>query len=474
MYQTVLRSVNGYTAIGANGEKLQFVGNWYGSAGDTVWTDGNIIFGHSPLRASSTLMILPANSGIPVLCDNLRGYFSPAGAWNSYDVAQKDWIINNENDFQGGSAEYNGATVLDAEISKDNNTYILTWDNARGWIGGISEWNYGNITFAEIFSNYPVTIYKDGKIIDTIDLSEFVTKLDDEAKKIHQAIKNTVNEYEVGFKFDRVGEHAEPSSIIVEIQAPNFNLDGNYDYYVFGSAQYVITEETRDYTTAVDDDGVVGINHWINHIYYITYFYSFLYHIENGNKRKVAYHYYSTRTDDEKSANYVFQQNLGDGSFTMNKYGLISFYDSDSRLIAKDIIVAENFCHIEITSYTERDEYDSSTTYTVNYNIYTPDGKVISKSGTGNDTTAGKGKYDPNFPDLGIPIMEGFFLKDADGILRPFYFKPILKKLSDTVYLFGTHGGKLYIKTKSGIQEIGDGLKNFRLEVLNDISKAKG
>ena len=55
-----------------------------------------------------------------------------------------------------------------------------------------------------------------------------------------------------------------------------------------------------------------------------------------------------------------------------------------------------------------------------------------------------------------------------------FYFKPILKKLSDTVYLFGTHGGKLYIKTKSGIQEVGDGLKNFRLEVLNDISKAKG
>ena len=474
MYQTVLRSVNGYTAIGANGEKLQFVGNWYGKAGDTVWTDGNIIFGHSPLRASSTMMVLPANIGIPVLCDNLRGYFSLTGAWNSYDVAQQDWIVNNENTFYGGSVEYDGATVLDAEISKDNNTYIVTWNNARGWIGGISEWNDGNVTYDEIISGYPVTIYKDDKIIDLIDLGEFAKELDNEAKKIHQAIKNSVNEYEAGLKFDRVGGHVEPSSIIVEIQSSNFNLDGTYDYYVFGNARYVTTEEIRDYTTAVDDDGVVGINHWINHIYYITYFSSFLYHIENGNKQKITCCSYSTRTGEERNGDYIFQQNLDDGSFTMNKYGLISFYDSDSRLIAKDIVVDENFCHIEITSYSERDEHDSSTAYLVNYNLYTPSGTVNSKSGTGNDNTAGKGKYDPNFPDIGIPIMEGFFIKDADGILRPFYFKPILKKLSDTVYLFGTHGGKLYIKTKSGIQEVGDGLKNFRLEVLNDISKAKG
>ena len=122
MYQTVLRSVNGYTAIGANGEKLQFVGNWYGSAGDTVWTDGNIIFGHSPLRASSTMMTLSSNSGIPVLCENLCGYFSSTGTWSAYDVAQYDWIVNNENYFFSSS----DSTVKDAIVSAKGDLYLVS------------------------------------------------------------------------------------------------------------------------------------------------------------------------------------------------------------------------------------------------------------------------------------------------------------------------------------------------------------
>ena len=470
MYQTVLRSVNGYTAIGANGERLQFVGNWYGRAGDTVWTDGNIIFGHSPLRASSTMMVLP-NIGIPVLCDNLRGYFSPAGTWSAYDIAQKDWIVNNENTFFGGSAEYDSATVLDVEISDDDNMYIFAWNNVRGWMGGRWDWNYSHdiITAPEVVARYPAIIYRNGKTAVTIDLSEFATELDDEAHKIAQSIRCTITEYETGlYDRDKFYESGIPYSMIVEILSANLKDDGTSDYYVFGSVHYISSEENRN------EVKMNGKWHWNNHIYYIPYYYSCLWRIENGNKQKVAFSSYSTRTGGERNGEYVFQQNLKDGFAMMDKYGLIAFYDSKSRLIAKDIVVNENFCHIEITSCIERDEHDSSTSDIVNYNVYTPDGKVTAKSGIGNDATSGKGKYDPNFPHIGITIMEGFFLKDADGILRPFYFKPILKKLSDTVYLFGTHGGKLYIKTKSGIQEVGDGLKNFRLEVLNDISKAKG
>lgn len=465
MYQTVLKSVNGYTAIGANGEKLQFVGNWHGSAGDTVWTDGNIIFGHSPLRASSTMMMLTSNSGIPVLCNNRRGYFSTGGTWADYDVAQYDWIVNNQNIFYGNSAEYNGATVFDAEISNDNNIYIVTWNNVRGWTGGIGEWNYDDVTATEIMSEYPVNIYKDGKIIDTIDLAEFGRELENESRKLYQAIKNTINETDItGSYQDTIDPFVPSNTMIVEIQSVNVTANGAYDYYVFGSVLNTIEEYIKDWNTP---SGMPKI-----HRYGIPFIYSFLYHIENGIKQKIAYHSYGTRIGEEGNGDYIFQQNLDDGSFIMNKYGLISLYDSDSCLIAKDIVVDENFCHIEITSYTERVN-DENQNFIVYFDIYTPDGNVISKSAQ-MVVVAGRGKYDPNFPDLGIPIMEGFFLKDEDGILRPFYFKPILKKLSDNIYLFGTHGGKLYIKTASGIQEVGDGLKNFRLELLNDISKARG
>ena len=475
MYQTRLKNVYGGMAIGANGERLQFIGNFPAKAGDYVWTDGNIIFGHIPQKASALPYIPAASSGIPILLDDRQGYFSTGGNWVDFPIAQYDWIANNENTFYGGSAEYEDATVLAANISSDNNIYIATWNNARGWTGGIGEWNdYEGMTKTETMEQYPVNIYKDNKAIATINLAEFARELDDEATKIHQAIKNSVDEFEAALKFDRVEGHAEPVSMIVEIQSANFHPDGTYDYYVFGSAQYIVEEESRDYITAIGEDGIVGIYKMISHLYDITYFCTFLYYIENGNKQRVAYHSYSTRTGEEKNGDYIFQQNLDDGYFVMNKYGLISFYDSDSRLVASDIVVDENFCHIEITSYTERDVLDSSTARLVNYNIYTPDGNMTSASANGIDTTAGKGKYDPNYPKLGIPIMEGFFLKDADGILRPFYFKPILKKLSDTVYLFGTYGGKLYIKTASGIQLVGTGLHNFSLEMLNDISKAKG
>ena len=173
------------------------------------------------------------------------------------------------------------------------------------------------------------------------------------------------------------------------------------------------------------------------------------------------------------TGNDIFSLQLEEGSCTLDKYGLATFYDTLNKVIATDVVVDDDYCCIEINSYA-LDKKDIYTGFTlqgrqliVNYKIYTPDGKIAEKAANLND-------LEVDVDTDGIPLMDGYYTKDTNGALTPFYFKPILKKLSDTVYLFGTHGGKLYIKTKNSIQEVGTGLKNFTLEMLSDISKAKG
>lgn len=57
-----------------------------------------------------------------------------------------------------------------------------------------------------------------------------------------------------------------------------------------------------------------------------------------------------------------------------------------------------------------------------------------------------------------------------DGFFR---FNPVFLLLKNGEAFFGFHDGKLYHKTKTGEEVIGDGLKNFRLQELKRISKAR-
>lgn len=59
---------------------------------------------------------------------------------------------------------------------------------------------------------------------------------------------------------------------------------------------------------------------------------------------------------------------------------------------------------------------------------------------------------------------------NRDGLYR---FNPSCEKLRGDKFLFGIYGEKLYLGNSDGWQEIGDGLKNFRLRELKNIRKAK-
>ena len=152
----------------------------------------------------------------------------------------------------------------------------------------------------------------------------------------------------------------------------------------------------------------------------------------------------------------------------MNKFGQITFRDSDENILAENLPVNDNFCYGEIDSCF----VDTLTTSQINYTLYTPDGNSQAKTiELDNMLVKFDTAYNANLPTK----PQNFFglLTDTENFYNAFTLKPIIKKLSDGKYLFGNHGGKLYLKTGDNIQEVGDNLKNFRLEELKNIKKAK-
>ena len=189
---------------------------------------------------------------------------------------------------------------------------------------------------------------------------------------------------------------------------------------------------------------------------------------------------------------------VGEGFYQIDKFGRLTFFDSDKKKIAENIPVHDDFYHIEI----EHGEYTFNE-YLMIFNqkpylkakVYTSDGKVEEKILV-IDTIE-----DPlNYPDeagniiekfyieQGNPLnilepstgyytfapMDGYYIKYPTGILEALQFTPLFYQFSNGSYLYGVKDGKLYLKPKDGKEQlIGDGVKNFRLQELKKISKAK-
>ena len=124
-YQTRLKSVSAGGAIDAAGKRLTFVGNNPAQVGDTVWTDGKIIFGHVTLR--STPLIIVERGGVPVAFADregnyLFGYFTPNGDFKRVDF--KDYnsgvIFNSDRDLVNFPSYY--GTGADVNVLRPTST----------------------------------------------------------------------------------------------------------------------------------------------------------------------------------------------------------------------------------------------------------------------------------------------------------------------------------------------------------------
>lgn len=123
-YSTTIKEVGYGGAIDIHGNWLTFIGYLPAQVGDTVFTDGNVIFGNVPPRSSVTNIALEA-SGIPVLCSNLRGYFNKRGVFKSYSIAGELWIANSDKNF-AHDLSYDNNEIIDAFISETGAAFIAS------------------------------------------------------------------------------------------------------------------------------------------------------------------------------------------------------------------------------------------------------------------------------------------------------------------------------------------------------------
>ena len=126
-YPTQIESVGNGTATDVQGKKLRFVGNLPCQAGDTVWTDGNVIFGNSTPKTAPLLDDMQA--GIPVVADKIKddsdkksGYLLPNGKFRKRKLAAGEWIVNDDKNYEHGEDE----DIIDAEIDDDGDLWTVT------------------------------------------------------------------------------------------------------------------------------------------------------------------------------------------------------------------------------------------------------------------------------------------------------------------------------------------------------------
>ena len=125
-YKTRIQSVSNGSVVDVNGRRLTFIGWLPVKAGDTVFTDGKVIFGNAPPKGSPAIFDEPG--GIPVLGDKdsddneLRGYFNKQGKYKKYSIKGDEWIVNSDKIFKHDNDEDN---IIDAEISDDGKLYTV-------------------------------------------------------------------------------------------------------------------------------------------------------------------------------------------------------------------------------------------------------------------------------------------------------------------------------------------------------------
>lgn len=94
-YKTKVKSIFPGGIIDAHNKRLVFVGNKLARVGDLVWTDGSVVLGHTPIRGGGAFFDSPT-AGVPVLCDNLQGYFDMQGKFHSAKLPVSWCFVNDD------------------------------------------------------------------------------------------------------------------------------------------------------------------------------------------------------------------------------------------------------------------------------------------------------------------------------------------------------------------------------------------
>lgn len=138
MYRTTVKSVGAGCVVDTDGRVLRMIGNYPVKAGDVVYTDGEIMYGHVPIRQQAKLHI--SQKGIPVYCwgdpdgyGAIMGYFELNGMYHSYayralNTPVPSQMLNDERQFFYDAVYHNttgenGRYPVDIEVDADGAGY---------------------------------------------------------------------------------------------------------------------------------------------------------------------------------------------------------------------------------------------------------------------------------------------------------------------------------------------------------------
>ena len=138
-YQTQIKSIGYGGAYDVSGKWLSFIGYLPVKVGDTVFTDGNIIFGNATPRGSAINFFLKHEMGVPVLAADLRGYFTQNGMYKPYAIAGENWIVNAKTIY---SHDTDDSELIDAEIAIDDDGNEIGFYSVEKEIEQFADWDF--------------------------------------------------------------------------------------------------------------------------------------------------------------------------------------------------------------------------------------------------------------------------------------------------------------------------------------------
>ena len=142
-YQTQIKSIGYGGAYDVSGKWLSFIGYLPVKVGDTVFTDGNIIFGNATPRGSAINFFLKHEEmGVPVLAANLRGYFTQNGMYKPYAITGENWIVNAKIIY---SHDTDDSELIDAEIAIDDDGNEIGVYSVKKEVTSLSEFTDNNL-----------------------------------------------------------------------------------------------------------------------------------------------------------------------------------------------------------------------------------------------------------------------------------------------------------------------------------------
>ncbi len=257
IYQTTIREAGGGCVVGADGKLLVCIGSYPIQSGDTVWTDGHVIYGHAPIKANG-LIISASRAGVPYAVrasvdgrasEPELGYFTDRGRKKKYRFTNSNYVgsaffVNGKDNFfmLPMAGDMTRSRMLDAEILTDEN------DVENGCIYAYKKTDNPLTTYGKSDAKY-YTVYIEDSFGNTqsvsLKKSIIVKTVEDDLVNVCGGTEATIYNYQRQFLYFRFTDKKGEWELYVGITTDSLlvEINGMNSISSQGVPQYLVTKK---------------------------------------------------------------------------------------------------------------------------------------------------------------------------------------------------------------------------------------